>query len=150
LLGERLVLAERGRGDVVALTERQKNPGRFVDRDSGACRSGRFRGGLRLAVPGTRFFPCARYGLRFVPIGFAGLPAPELTGQGTRNMNQAGAPFPTTAALFKLSGARVLGMAAFAFLAVPAIELERHKSRAPILARLHAIARWKEGIPVSH
>ena len=61
--------------------------------------------------------------------GFAGLFVVELSAQRTRDMNQAGTSFPATPCFFELAGTGLLRVAAFAFRAVPAIELESHKTR---------------------
>jgi hypothetical protein len=62
--------------------------------------------------------PCRHECFRFIPLGFAGVFAVELSTQRTGDMNQAGTSFPATPSFFELAGPGVFRVAAFAFRAV--------------------------------
>jgi hypothetical protein len=60
--------------------------------------------------------------------------------RGTRDVNEARTPFPTTPTLLKFTGSRVFGMAALALGAMATIDLQRHKNSC---TGSITAARWK-------
>ena len=76
---------------------------------------------------------------------FTGLLSFEFAAERARDMDEAGAFFPAPPPLFKFAGEGVLGMPAFAFLTVSAVQFQSH-SPDQILdqdrTRLHAGRRY--------
>lgn len=136
LLGEGLVLAECGFGNLGTFAVAKRNLDGSGDRDALRLRFYRRRWcGLnwRLIDPGLSLFPSRRQGLRFIPIGFAGLFAVEFSAQRAGHMNEARAFLPATAPFFELAGTVIFGMSSFALSAVAAIEGECNASLSILL-----------------
>src|SRR3954465_7244638 len=72
------------------------------------------------------FSNAAATALASSPGGFARLLAVELPGERAGKMDQAAALLPSAPPLFKLAGKGILARPAFAFRAVPTLDLKRH------------------------
>jgi hypothetical protein len=128
LLDEGFVLGERRSCDSAIGPARYESLGCVLDGNP-HFDFDRWRLGSRLfgtAVPCLRRFPFGSGGPGVIPIGFAGLLAVECAAESAGCVDEAGTFFPAAASLLKLAGSGLLGMAAFAFFAVPAVELESH------------------------
>jgi hypothetical protein len=104
----------------------------FGNRDSAGNRrrDRRRRRALDVAVPGVSRFPGGNESLGFIPVRFASLLAVELPAERARDVNEAGALFPAAASFFELPRRGVLDVAALAFFAVSAIELDSLRASA--------------------
>ena len=96
--------------------------------------------GLRsdFVIPGAGLFPGLRDGARRFPITLSGVFASEFSVESARGEDEARTFLPALFPLLEFAGARLFRMAGFAFLPMPAIEIEGQASLYPRCPRLPA------------